>query len=124
MKKLFLIIPFIFLCLQTAEAQETARTKMERKQKMLDSVAVIERFDKNILSVQSELKTKNVRNRQKREQLLRIIDATDLKERQKEKLRFDVHHNPFSSRLKKFVQTLKRAEKAAPGKILASNEEK
>ena len=87
-----------------AMAQTTMKDKMLQQRKQKSEQAVFERFGSDIMLDEEARKTKMERNKARRELLLAIIDTTQIKREFKQKLRQDVLFDPFSNRLKKFIE--------------------
>lgn len=122
MKKILLLSFFLLGWGLASFGQETAKTVMMEKKKAKDTLDVIDFFDASVAKTQKDLEQRRQTNKEKRQRMLRLINSSDLKERQKEKLSHDVLHNPFSSRLRKFVQAHKQMQETKTA-ITVINEE-
>lgn len=101
---------FVLAGIMISNAQETAKSVMIQKKEAMDTLNLVDRFDVSLASSQEALDKSRQASKKRQEHLLKQIDFADLKENQKQKLRYDVMHRPFSKRLRKFVQTLKVAQ--------------
>lgn len=92
-------------------AQNTMRDKILKNRKEFSDRTLFQQFEQQIIPTAQERKEKSDDNKAKRELLLAIIDTTQIKLELKEKLQHDVVHNPFSRRLKKFMERHNLKEK-------------
>ena len=97
-----------FLCLS---AQTTMRDKMLKDRKEFSDRTLFQQFEQQLVPTAQERKEKSEENKVKRELLLTIIDTTQIKGELKQRLQYDVVHNPFSKRLRKFIERHNLQEK-------------
>lgn len=104
MNKKYLISAFALLCFFAMQAQDSAKDKMEEKQRISSKRTVLQRFEKKIIPNETERENRRNQIRFKRESVLMLIDTSSvIKDKHREKLKQDVMDNPFSARLKKFL---------------------
>ena len=111
MKKYLLTAAVMMLGILATTAQTTRRDKMLKDRKEFSDRTLFQQFEQKIVPTAHERKKKSEENKAKRQLLLAIIDTTQIKMELKQKLQYDVVHNPFSKRLKKFVEKHKLKEK-------------
>lgn len=104
MKKNLLTGAFLVLGTCYMVSQTTIQDNMLKEQKQFSDRTLFQQFEQDMTLSGKEREIKKKENRAKRELLLTIIDTTALKADFKQKLRYDVIHNPFSKRLGKFVK--------------------
>ncbi len=93
------VLGMLSLCAQT-----TRRDKMLKNRKEFSDRTLFQQFEQQIIPSAQERKKKSEENKAKRQLLLTIIDTTQIKLELKQKLQHDVVHNPFSKRLRKFME--------------------
>ncbi len=121
MKTKYVLCVFAFLSFFVVTAQSSAKEKMEQEKAIKSKRTVLQRFDKKIIPSQEERQRRMDEIQLKRESILMLIDTSSvIKDRHRAKLKQDVIDNPFSSRLKKFLDLYPR-EKAI---LIASRNEK
>ncbi|MEO0571673.1 MAG: hypothetical protein AAF039_08205 [Bacteroidota bacterium] len=111
MKKLWFTGTAMVLGMLFVSAQTTMRDKMLKDRKEFSDRTLFQRFEQQIIPTADERKKQSVENKAKRELLLAIIDTTQIKRELKQKLQYDVVHNPFSKRLRKFMEKHSLKEK-------------
>lgn len=113
MKGKCLVLPFVlFLLTFHLNAQESAKEHVLKKQKEYNDRTMVQRFEKTMIPTAADRAQLRKENREKRQNLLVMIDtSTIIKDKLRIRLKHDVIHEPFSSRLKKFV-ALYKEEKA------------
>ena len=92
-------------------AQTTMRDKMLKDRKEFSDRTLFQQFEQQLVPTASERKRKSEENKARRELLLAIIDTSQLKLELKQKLQYDVVHDPFSKRLRKFMEKHNLKEK-------------
>lgn len=80
------------------------REKMLKERKEFSDRTLFQQFEQKIVPTAQERKQKSEANKVRRQMLLAIIDTSQIKIELKEKLLYDVVHNPFSKRLRKFME--------------------
>ena len=110
MKISYTLCVYAFLGIFTATAQNTtAKDKLIEQQKKASKRTVLQRFEKKIIPNLEEQEKNKEAIRLKRESILMLIDSSNLiKDKRRVKLKQDVIENPFSSRLKKFLDLHKK----------------
>ena len=103
MKKYLLISSLMVLWVLCICAQSTRRDKMLKDRKEFSDRTLFQQFEQQMVPTADERKRKSEENKIKRKLLLAIIDTTQIKIELKKKLQYDVVHNPFSKRLRKFM---------------------
>ncbi|WP_350285770.1 hypothetical protein [uncultured Croceitalea sp.] len=104
MKNNYLFTVFACFCLATAGAQQSAKDAMLKKQKEYNDRTMVQRFEKTMVPTAAQRALLRKENEEKRKVILAMIDSSTLvKEKLRAKLRYDLEHDPFSSRLKKFL---------------------
>jgi hypothetical protein len=116
MKKYLLTSTVIVLGAYIVSGQTTMRDIMLKERKEFSDRTLFQQFEDKMAPTADERKEKMQRNKARRELLLTIIDTTQIKFELKQKLIYDVVHNPFSKRLKKFMDKHSLKEK-----VLLSN---
>lgn len=92
-------------------AQDSAKESMLKKKKEYNDRTMVQRFERKMILTASERTELRKQNQQKRQELLVMIDtSSSIKEKLRVKLKYDVMHDPFSSRLKKFLDAHKAEE--------------
>ena len=92
-------------------AQATMRDKMLKDRKEFSDRTLFQQFEQQMVPTAQERKEKSEENKARRELLLTIIDSTQIKREIKQRLQYDVVHNPFSKRLRKFIERHNLQEK-------------
>lgn len=111
MKVKHLLFSFSLFLILHVNAQESAKEVMLKKQKEYNDRTMVQRFEKKMIPTASERTDLRKQNQQKRQELLVMIDtSSSIKDKLRVKLKYDVIHDPFSSRLKKFLDALKAEE--------------
>lgn len=111
MRKMFFTGLVVLCSYTTIQAQETRKDKMLKDRKEFSDRTLFQQFEFKLVPTAEERKQKQFQNNARREMLLTIIDTTQIKEQLKLKLKHDVVHNPFSNRLKKFMEEHELQEK-------------
>jgi hypothetical protein len=104
MKKYLLASTLLVLGAYGLAAQTTMREKMLKDRKEFSDRTLFQRFEQEMVPTAEQRKTKKQQNQERRLMLLTIIDTTQIKADHKQKLKYDVVHNPFSKRLRKFME--------------------
>ncbi|MEM8927458.1 MAG: hypothetical protein AAGC45_04590 [Bacteroidota bacterium] len=92
-------------------AQTTRRDKMLKDRKEFSDRTLFQQFEQKMIPTAKERKKKSDENKARRELLLTIIDTSQIKGELKQKLQYDVVQNPFSKRLRKFIEKYNLQEK-------------
>ena len=111
MKKYWLSCVAMVIGVLCISAQTTMRDKMLKDRKEFSDRTLFQQFEQQMVPTANERKKKSEENKARRELLLTIIDTTQMKLELKQKLQFDVVHNPFSKRLRKFMEKHNLQEK-------------
>lgn len=111
MKKMLLTGTAVVLGMLSLNAQTTRRDKMLKNRKEFSDRTLFQQFEQKVIPSAEERKKKSEENKARRELLLAIIDTTQIKIELKQKLQYDVVHNPFSKRLRKFMEKYDLKEK-------------
>jgi len=111
MKKYLLASAFLVLGACGLAAQTTMKEKMLKDRKEFSDRTLFQRFEQEMVPTAEQRKTKKQQNQERRQILLTIIDTTQIKSELKQKLKYDVVHNPFSNRLRKFMEKREVNEK-------------
>ncbi|MDT0607627.1 hypothetical protein [Croceitalea rosinachiae] len=107
MKGMYCLLSFAFLALNLS-AQESAKEVMLKKQKAYNDRTMVQRFEKKMIPTAADRIRIRQENEEKRKSLLVMIDtSTVIKDKLRARLKHDVMHDPFSSRLQKFVALYK-----------------
>ncbi len=104
MKKHWIASVLLMFGAYSLSAQTTMRDKMLKDRKEFSDRTLFQQFDNKMVPTAEERKQKRYENQAKRERLLTIIDTIQLKTELKQKLKYDVMNDPFSGRLRKFLE--------------------
>ncbi|MDT0539771.1 MULTISPECIES: hypothetical protein [Croceitalea] len=120
MKVKYLLFAFAVLMMSGVAAQSSAKESMLKKKKEYSDRTMVQRFEKSMIMTAAERTELRKQNQQKRKELLVLIDTSSIiKDKMRDKLKHDAIHDPFSARLKKFVDAYKVEETPV---TLAQNE--
>lgn len=111
MKKSLFITLTLVLFATCLSAQATRKDKMLQNRKEFSDRTLFQQFEHKMVPSANERKSKSQENKAKRELLLTMIDTAQIKTDLKLKLQNDVVHNPFSNRLRKFMEKHSLKEK-------------
>ena len=104
MKKYLLATTLLVFGACRLAAQTTMQEKMLKDRKEFSDRTLFQQFEHEMVPTAEQRKTKKQQNQEKRQILLTIIDTTQIRAELKQKLKYDVVHNPFSNRLRKFME--------------------
>ena len=96
---LFMVLGTLCVCAQT-----TMRDKMLKDRKEFSDRTLFQQFERKMVPTAEERKQQSEDNKARRQLLLAIIDTSQIKVELQQKLKHDVVHNPFSKRLRKFIE--------------------
>lgn len=85
-------------------AQTTGKDEMLKNRKEFSDRTLFQQFENEMVPSAQERKLKRNQNQAKKERLLAIIDTSQIKLELKKKLQQDVIQDPFSNRLKRFME--------------------
>ena len=102
------LIGVFFLVFSNITAQETRGEKQKQVNELHKNRAMVERFDRAVITTKNQKKEKQAANEKKRIEILNYLDTLDIAPSVKKKLRMDLDENPFSARFQKFMQRYKK----------------
>jgi len=102
------LIGVFFLVFSNITAQETRGEKQKQVNELHKNRAMVERFDRAVITTKNQKKEKQAANEKKRIEILNYLDTLDIAPSAKKKLRMDLDENPFSARFQKFMQRYKK----------------
>lgn len=102
------LIGVFFLVFSNITAQETRGEKQKQVNELHKNRAMVERFDRAVITTKNQKKEKQAANEKKRIEILNYLDTLDIAPSAKKKLRIDLDENPFSARFQKFMQRYKK----------------
>lgn len=111
MKKRLLTATALVMGILCLSAQTTMREKMLKDRKEFSDRTLFQQFEQRMVPTANERKRKSEANKVRRQLLLTIIDTSQIKIELKKRLQYDVVHNPFSKRLRKFMEKHNLQEK-------------
>ena len=101
MKTKYLLAVLACFCMATAAAQQSAKEAMLKKKQAYNARTMVQRYENTMVPTAAQRALLRKENEEKRMVILTMIDSSTLiKEKLRAKLRYDLEHDPFSSRLK------------------------
>jgi len=104
MRKYALLVLMTLFFSSSLLSQTTQREKMLKTRKEYSNKTKFQQFEKDLVPTAEERLAKNEKIKARREKLFKIIDTSDIKSELKLRLKDDIVNNPFSSRLRKFME--------------------
>lgn len=112
MKNNLLTMTMLVIFLGPLNAQETMRDEMLKKRKEFSDRTMFQQFERSMVPTAEERQEKQKKIKARRAMLMAILDTTSqIKPELRSKLKRDVVEDPFSPRLRKFLEKHNLKEK-------------
>ncbi|UOY06473.1 hypothetical protein L0P88_21435 [Muricauda sp. SCSIO 64092] len=110
MGKYFFTCAMMVLGMHLGYAQHTKKAEMLEQRKAFSDRTMFQRFEREMVPTAAERTRKREKIKARRDVLLTIIDTSQIRPELKLRLKNDVLDDPFSNRLRKFMEKHKLKE--------------